>query len=496
MIEQRPSANTKDTMRQNLPKGLAVFSVVHLAGVGIALGLFFGTKIESGQWALLVAASGLATYIVIALVDARTALLVWIITAPFARFVYLNVDLGRGIPNLTLNRVMTAFLVVLLLAQLAGRRRKMAKITVADILLAAFCGAMALSVQHAIVGIKSGAQSFFDLIVIPVVVYFLARNLITSRKDLKAVIYSLLIVGFYLAVLAIHEQVTGVVWFYPEDRSVRYTRSIRRVVALLGNPAYIAVSIGMAVPWAWYLFLNARHHRSRYLFIVLVMMAGVYFCMNRSGWVGLVAALLVMALFIKRFRGIVLTMLLLGVIVGGVYWAIIISSATVQERLTAQGPIEYRMQTWKVALGMIKDHGVFGLGWDNFRYYYKQYAYWDIYLRAMPTPHNTYLWVILTAGIAAFIPFVTFLLSIFFSALRVLVRGISEATASVDAELAGTFLASMVVILAPAMVMDVLTGYYNTMLMFLIMGAFSGFVTGEGRRLREEKRRQAALART
>jgi hypothetical protein len=54
------------------------------------------------------------------------------------------------------------------------------------------------------------------------------------------------------------------------------------------------------VPWVWYLCLNARRHRMKLLLVVALMMAGVYFCMNRSGWGGLLASMIVMALFVPR----------------------------------------------------------------------------------------------------------------------------------------------------------------------------------------------------
>ena len=401
-------------------------------------------------------------------------------------FVYLNIELGRGIPNLTLNRIMTGLLVVLILAQFAVRRRKLERFSLVDISLLAFCAASAISVPDAVVGLKSAAQSFFDLLVMPIAIYFLARNLITSRQDFRAVIYTLTVVGLYLAFLATREQLTGEVWFYPEDRSLYYTRSFRRVVGLLGNPAYIAVSIGMGVPWAWYLFLTARRRRLFYLFVVGSMMAGIYFCMNRSGWVGLLVALIVMALFVKRFRRIFVLMVIVGAIVLGVYWVLISGSAAVRERLTAQGPIEYRRQAWEVAWRMIKGNLIFGIGYENYSHYYRRYSYWDIYLRAVPSPHNTYLWVIVMGGLVAFVPFILFLGAMGLSALGFYANAKRENN-SPNADLAGTFLASMSAILVPALVMDILTGYYNTMLMFLIMGAFFGAMSGEHQKAKEAR---------
>ena len=473
-----------------LATALTILGIIALGGFGVVIAILFGRRIVAEQWPLLVTATALATYIAVTVVNARHGLLLWIVTAPFARFAYLNLDMGGGIPNLTLNRIMTGVLLVLVLAQFAVRSRRMPRLMVGDFLVLAFVGASALSVPQAIVGLKSAAQSFFDLLVIPAMLYVLARCLITSREDLRSVMIALTIVGLYFSLLAIREQITGDVWFYPEARSVQYTASIRRVVALLGNPAYIAVTIAMAIPWAWYLLLTARRHRLLLLGIVLTMMAGVFFCMNRSGWVGLLISLVIMALLMPRFRPYFVAMIVVAVMAAISYWAVIATSAAVRERLQAQGPIDYRRETWAIALRMIRDNLLFGIGYENFSHVYRQYGAWDVYLRATPTPHNTFFWVMLMGGLVALTPYVLMLASMFFSAVGIYLRGyLGSAKAEeqdavsrqTGADLAAVFIASMAAVLAPSVVMDIFQGYYNTMIMFLIMGAFFGAVTGERR---------------
>lgn len=470
-------------MMQLLAKALGVLATLLLAAVAVGMGFFIGKRTYAEKWSILVTATGLATYVGIALIDVRSALLVWVVTAPFARFVHLNIDLGRGIPNLTLNRIMTGVLLVLILAQLATRRRRPVRVIWLDVFLLLFCIAGLLSTPSAVLGFRTAVQSYFDLLVIPIAIYYLARNVITDQRGLRSVMVALVIIGTYLGLLAIREQLTGVVWFYPEDRSVQYTKSIRRVVGLLGNPAFTAATIGMCVPWAWYLLLNAQRRRAWLLLGIGIMMAGVYFCMNRSGWVALVIALTVMALLMHRFRRIFLAMVLVGAAVAVVYWALIVTSTTVTERLKAVGPIEYRRETWIIALRMIEDNPIYGVGYENFQFFYQRYGRWDINLRALPTPHNTLLWVMLMGGVIAFVPFMGFLAVLALSPLGWYLRSRVEGenAAFPDAELAATFLASMSAILAPAMVMDALTGYYNTMVMFFIIGAFFGAVMGERR---------------
>ena len=483
--------------RRLLDRLVLAVSVILAIGVIGGLGVIIGRTLTSGgDWGILITLTAWGAYLVVALIDARHALLFWIMTSPFARFVHLDLELGRGIPNITLNRLMTGILLVLLLAQLATRRRRLSRLGTKDVLLIAFCGALIMSVPQAIDPFKQSIQSVFDLVITPVAVYFLARNLITTREDLGTAMQALVIIGVFLGAMATHEQLTGQVLFYPQDRAVYYTASFRRVVGLLGNPAFIAVCIGAALPWAWYLFLTARRRRFEYLLAAAPMMAGIYFCMNRSGWVGAVVALTTMGILVRRFRRVFVLMLLVAGILAGIYWALIITSSAVRERLSAQGPIEYRQEAWPIAWEMVKDNPLFGVGYENYRHLYKRYGRWDIYLRAEPSPHNTYLWVLVTAGLVAFVPFMLFLLAVASSALGVWRRGViwerhrtlapGEADSGsehlLDADLAGTFLASISAILVPALVMDIFAASYHNMLLFLVIGAFFGAMPERPRR--------------
>jgi len=234
----------------------------------------------------------------------------------------------------------------------------------------------------------------------------------------------------------------------------------------------MAYAISMATPWAWYRYLNARRGRVGYLLLAALMMAGVYFCMNRSGWIGLIVALVIMAVFVPRFRRIFVLFLVIAAIVGGTYWAVIVASATVQERLTAQGPIDYRVDTWEVALKMLRNNLFFGVGYDNFGPLYSKYGYWDTYARVVPYPHNTYLWITLMGGLAALAPFLGFFASLIVSGFKRYRAQQPEDRAPRDKELVGMFFASIASIMIPAAVGDIFYCYYSTMLLFFIMGSF------------------------
>ncbi len=179
-------------------------------------------------------------------------------------------------------------------------------------------------------------------------------------------------------------------------------------------------------------------------------------------------------------------LLVIAVIVAAVYWAVIISSTVVQSRLKAQGPIEYRVETWAVAGRMLRGNLIFGVGYENFGAMFKRYGYWDTNAPVVPYPHNTYLWVLLMGGMAALLPFLGFLLAAAWSALRtatlkppetVALFPVAPTLASSGAEMSGVFLASMAAVFGPALVGDVFYCYYMMMIVFSIMGALMAVIT-------------------
>ena len=452
---------------------------VLLAALAIVLGLAMGRKMTGEEWTILLTAAGFGVYVAVAVIDIRHAFLFWIVTAPFARFIHLEIELGRRIPNLTLNRLMVGILLVLFLAQVTIHRRKLARFHWADLYLVVFLGASFLSLSISVVDFATGFKAVLDLLVIPALVYFLAKNLTTNRSELRSVLLAMMIVGLYLSLLATREQLTGNVWFYPEGRTIEYSRNVRRVVGLLGNPAFISMVINMAIPWVFYLFLRRGRRRLLRLVVIVTLFAGVYFCMNRSGWAALVVTLVAMAVLVPESRRFFVMTLVVISVVAVVYGAMILTSPAVQERLTAEGPIDYRMQAWDVAWRMIKDHPAFGVGWESFSHYYTRYDVWDIYLIATPTPHNTFLWVTLMGGLVALVPFVLFLVSLVSTGLSVYLRAAVSGDPYNQRSLAGTYLACLAGVMVPAVTTDILSGAYNNMIMFLFIGALLGTISHE-----------------
>ena len=446
-----------------------------VAAVGTAVfGLKLGQMILSPRWTEPVTAVGLVLHILLILASPVLGFLTWIATSPFGRFAYQVINLGGGVPDLTLDRLVAALLVTLLVAQLATRQRRGVRIGPVEIFAVLYIAAMALSVSSSLMGRTKAIQNWFDYYAIPFVVYLVAKNLITNRQDLRAAMHVLLIIGLYMALLATREQITGDVWFYPPDRSVIYTADVRRVVALLGNPAYLALVINMAVPFVVYLFATTPSATAKlfYLGSLAILALGTFMCYNRAGWVELPLALLVMALFSPRFRKYLLPALIVLGLVLALGGTVFLADSRIAQRLFAQGPIVYRQRALGVALTMLREHLWFGVGFNNYPFYYSRYAFWDPYLRNLPQPHNSYLTVALNAGLPAGICYVLMFAFFLWETWR-LYRRAGERTFP-DRTLIAALWGAVIAYLASSVVQDSIMGIYPTMILGFIMGMTTG----------------------
>lgn len=450
-----------------------------IAGIGgvltVAVGLALARTLTSPDWQEAVTYVGMATYVLTVLVNPLLGLLLWVSTSPFARFLYLNISLGSGIPDLSLDRIAAAVILVLLLAQLAIRKRRFADLTWIDLSMAAFLIGTAVSMPAAIAGTVATVQNWFDAQAVPLIIYFLAKNLVTTKSAHKAFLITLLFMGAYLSFLVIHEQLTGNILFYPMGRTVRYTTHIRRVVGLLGNPAFFATILGMILPFAIKTMLETKNKTQRWLLVILNGAIGyaIFLCYNRAGWLAAAIVLVFMAIFLPRFRKLFIVMLCVAGVLVAVFWVDINNSYVVTERLTAEGPVDYRMNAIDIAFRMVSSNLLFGRGYGNFGFLYGRYASDWTQVNVLPAPHNTYMNVLVSSGLMGFIPFVGIFALIFLQGFILRKRGLRNR--AIDRGLVMCLSAAVLVYAETIFFSDIVGAPYVTSVFFFIVGAVLGY---------------------
>jgi len=469
-----------------LPKPIAMllkllWTIILTAGV-LGLGGYIGKRMLEPRWEPVISYSGSLCFVVLVLANPVMGLLLWMITAPFFGFALLHISLGSGIPDLSLSRLIIALLVALVAAQVATGRRKMARITRVDFLVVVSVVGIGVS----IVGATSKAASlawYFESFLMPVLTYLVARNLITDEHKIRGVQRALVAIAVIIALVVIQEQAMGYSWF-PTAGSSDYGKHLHRVTGLLGNPAFHAVILSMTLPFVWRAMIsNPERCNRRLLLIALgVVYAGLFLTYNRTGWLGAVLGIIVFLLFTPRFRKPFLRLTPVLAIAAVVYWAQISTSYAFTERLVAVNPINSRLASYELAIKVFLSNPVVGIGFGNL---------W--YVSGLSTPHNTFLWVLVTAGTVGFIPFFGQFVMMGWDSLQLYRK--APRLPGLDRELLVAFWASTLAYLAQVFAVDMLYGVYANIVFFFIAGSVFGYQEAivNRARLAEKQATQPAL---
>lgn len=468
---------------------MVVLTMLAVLGLGAGLGL--GYLLMSPSYSTMLATVvGVAFCLLAVLVDLEMGMLLWLVVSPYARFIPLDISLGQGIPDLKLNRLVTLVLLALWAAQVAIGRRKVARVYWSDVFFVLFTLFTLMSYAGAPMSTTAMLQTFWDGWLVPALVYILARQIFSTEQDVKRIGITLGIIGVYLGLLATHEQLTGIVLFYPENRSIVYTANVRRVVNLLGNPALTAACLSVAAPFAARGMVESRTSGRRlvWLGVLVVMAVGTFMCYNRAGWAAFVLGLLVMIPFYPRFRKVFLPVFLIAAVVLAATWGIVSTTPAIEERLQAKGPIEYRLDAYSVLVKMIKANPITGVGQGNYAKYYNLYAYGVAYQyfdpsnpRVVASPHNSFMYVLVHGGLLTFLSYLGFLLSSFWITVRFYRESEEDSTGRVHSLIVATW-GAFVGYLVPSMAADIVAFPYTTMLFFVVIGGVQGWIFGEGQK--------------
>lgn len=441
-----------------------------------ACGLFLGSLVNSPSWTTAVRLVGIAGVLVVIFANLLNGLLLWVVLEPYQNFWYLNIKMPSGIPDLSLNRLAIAFLFLIWTAKMAVGKKKLSPPRGVEIFMLMFCIMLLPSMAASLEGIRAAAQFLFDRLVTPFLVFILAKNLYEDRIALDKLIAVLAIIDIYLCFMVFYEHITGQPLFYIPGRQLEYTEHLPKIVSLLGNPAYIATVLAMILPMTFYKFVRASLPSARAFYGLLSIFAalGNFFCYNRGGWLALVVGVLILLFFERSYRRILLPLVLMIALLVLVFWQPISKSAVVSERLSGESSIRYRMIMLEMGQKMIRDHLLFGVGLNNFAYYYITYGgYWSTIAPVAPTPHNTYLLVLTTMGLVSFIPYVLIFLSMFLEMGGTLRRARKE---PIDTALLVSGWAVIAAYTVSAAVIDIYVSTFTTLVFFCIIGMILGYV--------------------
>ncbi|MCP4549094.1 MAG: O-antigen ligase family protein [bacterium] len=380
--------------------GKLAFNGIFFAAIFI--GCLLSLTFNSGNWIHIVVV-GIIPFLMYALIkNTMMVFLIWIGSTPILSN-FVRVNLGAGIPDITINRIAIILLMMTLVFQAASKTRTIKRTTDLEWAMLGFGLIILPAIFNAYDPIQAG-QQIFDHIITPFIVFTLSKNLISSREMMRPLIWTLGIVTLYCAVLGFQEHFTEYSFFTDSGR-LNWTQEdmADRIQGPFDSPQVLGSVMVGGVVFFFYQMINSARNSVKFfsLLIVVVHTFVTYWTYRRSVWMGYVATMIFLAMVDKRFLKMFSVMTIVGIFLFISNWELISQSNVFQERVANARTVNDRWVIWITSIEIIKQFPVWGTGLGWFGTYFQKYFTFfgntvtTDYAHGITSAHNSYIrmWV-------------------------------------------------------------------------------------------------------
>lgn len=366
--------------------------------MAIILGALLGLTFFGGSWIPILVVMLIPLIIYAIVKNSMLVFLIWIGTTPILSN-FVTVNMGAGIPDITINRIAASILFFVLVVQVATRAKKYQKVDAAE-------WVMIIIVFLMIPGIMNGhrpiqaSQQIFDAIITPFIVYSLARNLISSKAQVRPLLWTIGIVTLYSATFGFYEHFTEHSLFTSTGHLNWQEEGMPdRIQGPFSSPSALGTVMVGGVVFFLYMLINDRRIWVRaFTTVVLVIHSfTIFWSYRRSVWMGFAATMFFLFFIEKRVRKIILWVGLFSFAYLAMNWEIITESSVYQVRFANVRTVNDRWVIWITSWEIIKSYPLFGCGFGNFGIYYDKFFTFfgntvtTSYAHGISSTHNSYI---------------------------------------------------------------------------------------------------------
>jgi len=370
--------------------------------MALFLGALLGLTFFQGAWIPIMVVL-LVPFLFYAIVkNSMLVFLIWVGSTPILSN-FVTVNLGAGIPDITINRIAVSILFFVLIIQVSTGSKKLQRVDVAEWLMVIIILMMMPGIMNGQRPIQA-AQQIFDSIITPFIVYTLARNLITSHAQVRPLLWTIGIVTLYSATFGFYEHFTEHSLFTASGALNWQEEGIKdRIQGPFPSPSALGTVMVGGVVFFLYMFMNNKQLWIR-LFATTVLVihsTTIFWSYRRSVWMGFAATLILLTVFEKRVRKILLWITLFAAAYLIMDWQAISSSEVYNVRVANVRTVNDRWVIWLTSWEIIKSFPLFGCGFGNFGLYYDKFFTFfgntvtTSYAHGIASTHNSYIrwWV-------------------------------------------------------------------------------------------------------
>jgi putative inorganic carbon (HCO3(-)) transporter len=248
-------------------------------------------------------------------------------------------------------------------------------------------------------------------------VYFYIANNLHRREDIRFVVSSLLIGCLIESAAMVALKFTGMpstIWGLPTHIHLMVGRNDAyiRVGGTIGSPNEASAYLTLLLPSAACLLFAGVKYWQKCLACLVLGFGGVamIFTYSRGGWIALVLSGIMVSFVMGRTRGVSLKapigILVLLILLYLPFHSVISARAFGDD----QGSAESRIPLTMLALRMIADHPILGVGANNFSVVMQRYL--TLYFRSgfLYIVHNKYLLIWTETGMGGLLAYLAFLI--------------------------------------------------------------------------------------
>ena len=279
-----------------------------------------------------------------------------------------------GLPDLYLDRVAMIWLMVVFTVKFVVEQRALRPPFLLDTLL--IVNALYLFFYiffYDFENFNLWTKSYF----MPYAAYFMAKNIVTNQKRMRALLILLAVLNVYYAVTSIGEKfnIEQLVW----PKSILYTKTVwwRRSNGPFAHAPLFGTVQGMILPTYLYLIATAKNRMLQVISFAALMLgfAGLYFTYTRGSWLAGFAALFVAIILNRRqyLRISIPAMVVLPLV--AVFVLGVGKDTVMKERLENEDTMASRVGVAVTVMRMWRDNPLVGVGF--FRYWHERENYVD-----------------------------------------------------------------------------------------------------------------------
>ena len=346
-------------------------------------------------------------------------LFIWLIITWPLLYLFVRVSLPAGMPDLSYDREFVLLLACVILLEAILSKRKLTKVTPLDILALIYVGAQVISRILVVWFGGTGSldlNGLLDIILIPMVMYWVVKNLLVSSTNLKWFLYGLVIACLFICLTGLFEQFTGMRVFKSSDELRYIWQDVPggRAAGAMLNPAIYGATLGMGALAGMCCLsqIKGKLTQAALVATIGILLYGVLASFTRSAWVSVFVVLFVAQFFISGLWKRSLPILVIGTLVLLLIWQVIPGISIIVQRALVTKTVTQRVD-------------LLNLGWTLFLQ--KPFLGWgsgalnDILLRQGEdiSSHNIFLTFLVDGGLVLFLAFCAFVGYLLIMAIRV-----------------------------------------------------------------------------